>query len=66
MGAILENRASYSVWVHGSPKERPGQTKVHQQTGWTNEDEARQKVVESGDANVIMEQAITEALNDRG
>jgi hypothetical protein len=61
-GAVLENAASYSRWVHGSPKERPGQTKVHQGTGWTNEDDARKQVVESGQANEIMERALRERL----
>lgn len=62
MGAVLENRASYSRWVHGSPKERPGQTKVHRQTGWVHEDTARQKVVGSGQANQIMERALVDRL----
>lgn len=61
-GAILENRASYSRWVHGSPKENPGQTKQHQKTGWTDEDEAKKQVVESGQARDIMIAALSDRL----
>lgn len=61
-GAVLENTASYSRWVHGSPKENPGQTKVHKQTGWVNEDEAIKEI----DPAPIMEQALRERLEVMG
>lgn len=57
-GAVLENRVAYALWLHGSP----GRTKVHERSGWVDEDEAKRKVVESGQANEIMERALVDRL----
>lgn len=58
LGAVLENRVGYSRWVHGAP----GQTKTHQRTGWRDEQAAIQRVVGSGQAARLMEQAIWDRL----
>lgn len=58
MGATLENRVAYTRYLHGSP----GRTRVHTRTGWTDEDEAKKQVIDSGEANEIMQQAITNKL----
>lgn len=56
LGAVLENRVSHSIWVHGSP----GQTKVHKKTGWVDEDMAIKQV--GGQAAQIMRDALAERL----
>ena len=66
MGAVLENRVAHSIYLHGSLRERPGQTRVHERAGWTNEDTAIKRVVEGGQANDIMERALAERLEIMG
>lgn len=58
LGAVLENRVNYSRWVHGAP----GQTKGHAASGWENEESAIKQVVDGGEAQSIMEQAIRDRL----
>lgn len=58
MGAVLENRVAHAVYLHGTP----GRTKVHRQSGWIDEETAKQKVVGSGQAARIMRDALADRL----
>ena len=58
-GAVLENRARYAGLVHGK---KGRQAAYHARTGWVREDQAKEQIFASGEANEIMAESITRAI----
>ena len=58
IGAVLGSRATYSPYVHSHEK----QAKFHGARGWVTDKEAVEKVVNRGDVEKIMRQAVRKAL----
>jgi len=61
-GAVLGSKATYAAFVHGSKLQQP----MHHNTGWTTDEQAIRKVIDSGAAKGLVVDAVMGALRRRG